>query len=366
MALKSKKQKEVPPNVLGRLIRTFAAVVVLSAFVLGVSFVIKGASEFDIYRFEPLLSRVGVDPSELSKVAGIFDNREGGSGEGSDNETEENFESPDISAASTVRPAGGEENDPSDNTSNSRPGEVEGEEDNKAYLTVSLMSDSHESNDMLAKALEMTAQKKIAQVFYLGDYTDLGIEEALISAKKVMDNSGIKYYSLPGDHDLWKTVGPENFIKVFGKNYQSVTLSGFKFVMLDNSANYTVIDLAQMDWFTKELEDADFVLVPQPLYHSTNNRVMGVVNGEEVKEVRKQALEILALIRESEVKAVIAGDHHSSSTNTDPEKGNLKHIVVGAITKTRAGDGVVNLQTPRFSLLKIYNDDSFELEEVVL
>src|SRR3990167_8157658 len=361
MALKSKKPKEVSsPNIVGLLIRSLAAVVVLSAFVLTVSYVIKGASEFDIYKFEPLLSRIGVDSSEFRKVAGIFDDREeGGESKKSDlkeseNGSKETSGSADISAAYTVRGEDG------------APGEVKAEEDNKPYITVSLMSDSHESNDLLAKALEIASQKNIGQVFYLGDYTDLGVEEALISAKKVMDNSGLKYYSLPGDHDLWKTVGPENFIKVFGKNYQSVTLSGFKFVMLDNSANYTVIDLAQMDWFTKELEDADFVLVPQPLYHSTNNRVMGVVNGEEVKEVRKQALEILALIRESEVKAVIAGDHHSSSTNTDPEKGNLKHIVVGAITKTRAGDGVVNLQTPRFSLLKIYNDDSFELEEVVL
>ena len=360
MALKSKKSKEVSsPNIVGRLIRSLAAVVVLSAFVLTVSYVIKGASEFDIYRFEPLLSRIGIDSSEFSKVAGIFNDREGGGSKKSnlkesENESKETSGSADISAASTVRGEDG------------APGEVKAEEDNKPYITVSLMSDSHESNDLLAKALEIASQKNIGQVFYLGDYTDLGVEEALISAKKVMDNSGLKYYSLPGDHDLWKTVGPENFIKVFGKNYQSVTLGGFKFVLLDNSANYTAIDSAQMDWFTKEVEDADFVLIPQPLYHPTNTRVMGVVNGEEVKELRKQALEILNLIRKSKVKAVIAGDHHGSSTSSDPEKSDLKHIVVGALTKTRAGDGVVNLQTPRFSLLEVYNDDSFEVEEIVL
>ena len=71
-------------------------------------------------------------------------------------------------------------------------------------------------------------------------------------------------------------------------------------------------------------------------------------------------------LRKSKVKAVIAGDHHGSSTSSDPEKSDLKHIVVGALTKTRAGDGVVNLQTPRFSLLEVYNDDSFEVEEIVL
>ena len=359
MALKRKKTKEnSSPSVLGRLIRSFAAIVILSAFVLGVSYIIKSASELDLYKVGPLLSRLGVDSSKISKVAGIFDDREGPTGGDvgdAQNKPEEKVsaenpeEDPSISAASTIR----------DETGTTQEVNAE-EEGNKPYVTISLLSDSHEDNDLLMKALEITSQKDIDYAFFLGDYTDLGVEEALSAAKKVIDDSELKYYSLPGDHDLWKTVGPENFIKVFGKNYQSVTVSGFKFVLLDNSANYTVIDAKQMDWFAKEVEDTDFVLVSQPLYHPTNSRVMGVVNGEEVKEVKEQGLEILELIRNSNVKAVIAGDHHTSSNSADPERSDLKHIVIGALTRER------NLQTPRFSLLNIYNDDSFDMEEVVL
>ena len=69
----------------------------------------------------------------------------------------------------------------------------------------------------MTKAKESNAKA----VFFLGDYTDLGVIDDLIVAKKAMDESKLVYLSLPGDHDLWKSVGPQNFIDVFGKNYFS-------------------------------------------------------------------------------------------------------------------------------------------------
>jgi hypothetical protein len=73
---------------------------------------------------------------------------------------------------------------------------------------------------------------------------------------------------------------------------------------------------------------------------------MGVLDGKTDESVRAQALELLKMIRDSKVKAIISGDLHMSSQNRDPEEPRLMHVVIGAITSER------NLQTPRFALFK--------------
>ena len=227
-------------------------------------------------------------------------------------------------------------------------------------LRVALLADSHGNVDLLNKALVAVKSLEINTVFYLGDLTDLGVENALEEGKKVLDESKLTYYILPGDHDLWKSVGPENFKKVFGETHRQVTINGVNFVLLDNSANYTKIDVSQMAWFEKIGSAADFILLPQPIYHPYIDRVMGVVNGEEVTDLHDQAQYILKLIRNWDTKAVIAADQHTSSQYPDPVRKTLKHIVVGAITDVR------NLQTPRFAVLTMYKDGAYDVEDITL
>jgi hypothetical protein len=87
---------------------------------------------------------------------------------------------------------------------------------------------------------------------------------------------------------------------------------------------------------------------------------------ERQARVLEQRNELLAMIRSSNVLAVIAGDHHKSSEISDSERASLTHHVVGAIT------GVVNeypqsvIQDPRFSILTVYDDRSFQLEDIIL
>ena len=88
-----------------------------------------------------------------------------------------------------------------------------------------------------------------------------------MKAKVIMDESGLLYYSLPGDRDLYESVGPQNFYNVFGKPRLSVTIGDVKVVLLDNSANYSLIDSAIIGQFKEEIKDADFVAISQPLYH---------------------------------------------------------------------------------------------------
>lgn len=327
---------------LSRLFHSLFAVVILAAFVLSLSFFIQKASSVDTGK---VLARLGIPDYLLGDVAGMFTKRLDIVGDSQET-------TPSVATA----------NEKPDILSETSTSVVK--DTNKLSFKVALMADSHEDTELLAQALTESKGEDVAAVFELGDLTNLGVIDALEASKKVLDASGLDYYVLPGDHDLWKSVGPGNFIEVFGKNYRSVKIDGYKFVMLDNSANYTLISDVEMAWFKAELKDADFVLLSQPIYHPKNSIVMGVVKGEEVPDVLAQSKQILDLIQKSNVMAVIAADQHMSSQSVDPVRDSLSHIVVGAITKTH--DGIINLQTPKYAMLSVYEDGSYKVDDVQL
>jgi hypothetical protein len=140
-----------------------------------------------------------------------------------------------------------------------------------------------------------------------------------------------------------------------------VTIGDIKFVMLNNSANYTVIDKDKISQFAEELADADFVLLSQPLFHplaSYGKPVMGLVKGEIVPDVKEQAGDILTLIQDSNVRAVIAADHHSFSRYPDRVDAGLEHVVLGPVTDVRAEQSKTSV-----TFLSVFDDGSYEIEE---
>ena len=321
--------KKTPSKTLSRVKTTFHsvfAVIVLSAFVLGISYFVRELSLLTPTKLaavsQPVLDKLGVSNETAGEVAGDFAKR---------------AEPPAaVEAPKSV------------------------EEEKEALFSIAVFADVHSDLENLRAAVSKTRDLEINTVFLLGDETDLGVPKDLAAVKKVMDDSGLTYYALPGDRDLYDTVGQQAFLDVFGVNYHSVGIGGKKFVLLDNSANFTIVLGNLIDWFVREVADADFVLLSQPLYHPSNDKVMGVVDGEEDAAVRKQALELLDVIRASPVVAVVAGDHHMSSTSPDPVDTQLTHYVVGAITRER------NLQPPRFGVLTIFTDGDYEVKDVVL
>jgi len=339
-------------------LRPFAAVIVLTAFILGITFTVRGLGEMKadtlLVKAKPLLAKVNIDTenNKFGKIATNLLSRIPYTNLGGETATVRE----DITEESTVAASTSAADNPEEtpqvagaSTKSSAP-----------IFKISFMADSHSDYDNLNKALTTTKKLDISTVFFLGDFTKLGVVEDLRTAKKAMDSSEIKYYALAGDHDLWHSVGYDNYYQVFGENKHSVTFDDVKFVFLDNSANYTAITPEIISWFKKEAADADFVVLSQPLYATKLDRYMGKVNGEEVKEVLDQRNELLSFVRNSNIRAVIAADLHTTDTLEDPEKEGLKHILVGALTNE------LNLQTPRFSVFNYYEDGSYEFEDVVL
>ena len=257
-------------------------------------------------------------------------------------------------------------------------------------LRFALVADSHSDNNHLRQALERAKQQGVRLVIGLGDYSQVGTLRELADAKAVFDASGLTYYVLPGDHDLWdardkeKPKATANFEAIFGKPYRSFTESGIQFILVDNSDNYTGLSEEQMTWLKGELKSRrahsassgqvkrveeykrestpalplssspalTFVFLHEPLYHPESQHIMGRVNDG----LKSQVEELLTLFAANNVAHVFAGDIHFFAQFTEP-KHHVTMTTVGAVTQER------NIQTPRFAIVTIHQDGKWEVAD---
>lgn len=228
-----------------------------------------------------------------------------------------------------------------------------------------LVADSHSDNTNLKQAISQANEKfsDLKFIIGLGDYTEVGTVDELKVAKEILDNSSLRYFLIPGDHDLWDCRNKEQpptdcFKEVFGPPYQSFTFEDYVFLLLDNSDNYVGFNASQSDWITKELEKAKgskgiFVFVHTPLYHPSSDHVMGWVQ----KELKAQAGSLLYQLKEAEVAKIFSGDIHFFSEYREPNT-QIPMVTVGAVTIER------NPQAPRYGVVTVYEDGLTKVEDV--
>jgi predicted phosphodiesterase len=345
MGRKKIKDKKVNRNkLLPRIIRSIIAVVLLSALILGITLLVKKISDVDLI--------------DVPGPVGTLINNSLNKSKDSINQLVK-VDNPVSSSSSN----------------------------NKSTLfKACVISEIHQDTTNLSKALEKVTDNDCMLLFVVGDLTNYGDVNTLSSIKTILDNSGIKdYYVIPGDHDLAQSVSLDNFKNVFGYNYHFVEFADVRFLMLDNSANYTPISKELIAWMEENIKRADFVILSQPLYVDGlnppfNSIYMGGTRNppetpllkEKQQIVKDQGIYILNLIRDTNnVKAVIAGEHHRSSVLedpvrkvSDPLKSTLKHYVVGAVTST-VNDYPQNIiQSSRFSVINLYEDKSYSIEDI--
>lgn len=226
-----------------------------------------------------------------------------------------------------------------------------------------LVADSHDANENLKKALTAS---KVEFVIGLGDYTDVGTLDELKAAKKIFDSSGIRYFVTAGDHDLWDSRNKEknplnNFNQVFGPSYQSFSYKNTRFLILDNSDNYLGLGDSQLSWLKEEIDrikiegSSQLILafIHEPLYHPSSTRMMGKVT----ESLMTEAKDITKMLKEAGVKEVFAGDIHYFTRYTEPETG-LAMTTIGALTDER------NAEAPRYVMVSIYDDGTYDVEDV--
>ena len=230
-----------------------------------------------------------------------------------------------------------------------------------------VIADSENDNTNLQKAI---AQAKanypdVSFIVGLGDYTSVGTIEELKKSKIELDSSGLRYFLIPGDHDLWDSrnrslPATSDFTQVFGPNFQSFTFQNYRFLLVDNSDDYQGLGEKQLSWITTELEKAKsdnvsgiLLFIAQPLYHPSSDHVMGKVD----KDLKKQARSLIFQSKDFGVKMIFAGDTHYFSQYTEPES-KLEMMTVGALTLDR------NPQAPRFAVVYVFEDASIKVEDV--
>ncbi len=227
-----------------------------------------------------------------------------------------------------------------------------------------IVADSENDNNDLSKALSQAKDNGAQFILGLGDYTDVGTVNELSTTKKQFDTVGLKYYLIPGDHDLWdsrnRTLSATyDFNQVFGKDYQSFTYQNVHFLLVNNSDNYDGVSPEQLKFIENDLSESNqtnpklnLVFVSTPLYHPSSDHVMGRVDSK----LQSQAAFLTGLFKKDNVAAVFGGDTHFYSDYTEPSR-NLYMVAVGAITAYR------NLQGPRYTMVDVYADGSYNIQD---
>ena len=226
-----------------------------------------------------------------------------------------------------------------------------------------LVTDSHNDNTNLKKAL---TQVPVDFVIGLGDYTEVGSISELEDVKKVFDSVGLRNYLTAGDHDLWDARNNNkpsgiNFTQVLNSSHQSFSYKNTRFLMLDNSDNYTGFGEMQLKWLMEEIsriqvENSSQLILAflhEPLYHPSSTRIMGKVTPSLVDEAKK----VTKLLKGAGVAEVFSGDIHYFTRYIEPET-NMPMTTVGAITADR------NAQSPRFAVVSVFDNGTYEVEDV--
>lgn len=192
-------------------------------------------------------------------------------------------------------------------------------------------------------------------VVITGDLTTLGKKSELLEAKKILDESGLKYYVIPGNHDLWwgSKYKKDVWREVFGESYQSFKIEETKFILVNNGGIEGVEGYGgkkgnQAVWLKKETEECPkiycLVFLHMPLNHPTSLHVMGEGN----TSVAGEAGRIREMLVRKGVKEIFAGHLHFSSSY---ELDGLKTTIVGAVVSER------NFQSPKFLEIEMWDEE---------
>lgn len=226
-------------------------------------------------------------------------------------------------------------------------------------LRMAIFSDIHSDTKNLKKAIELAKSDQIEMLIITGDLTTLGKKDELLTIKNILEKSGLKYFVVPGNHDLWwsNQIKKDVFGEVFGQSFNSFVEDDYKLIFINNGNDLLGVQVikgtkgqSQLDWLEVEISDCPqiycLVFMHEPLNHPYSSHTMG----EADQRIASEAAYLIEKLVQQKVKEVFAGHIHSSYSY---EIAGLKTTIVGALTQER------NLQSPRF--LEIMGEERKEI-----
>jgi len=131
----------------------------------------------------------------------------------------------------------------------------------------------YKNEDYLRQALKKAKERKVDFVVVLGDLTQNGSFQEYSILKNILDESGVRYFVVPGNHDIGSESGEEglrNFRQFFGDTYREVLfplgaqgkIKRARLFLLDTAQwrgnGVTTIGSAQWKWLKEKLGNKGF------------------------------------------------------------------------------------------------------------
>lgn len=223
------------------------------------------------------------------------------------------------------------------------------EETLKGKLKMAVLADIHSDTVELERILEKVKNNQNQLVVVAGDLTIEGKYDELVKVKEELDDSGLNYLVVPGNHEYSRS----NFEKVFGKNYQSFRGEGIKLILIDNGY-WKGLGEEQKKWIENEVLECELMLCLAVMHKPLNNSFSSHVMGENNEVVTEEALWLKNLLVNFGVKRIEAGHLHYASSY---ELEGIRTDIVGAVSRER------NNQSPRYTEIMI-NGDLIEREVI--
>ena len=152
--------------------------------------------------------------------------------------------------------------------------------------------------DLRRTVADINSMDNIAFVVVTGDVTELGTDEELALAKKILDELNVPYYIIPGNHDTgWSESGGLSFSRTFGNDKFHFVSNGVHFIGNASGPYVRMSDghvpRGAVNWMAKELKDID----PREPIIFLNHYPLdnGLDNWYEVIDLLKQKNTLLAL-----------------------------------------------------------------------
>lgn len=253
---------------------------------------------------------------------------------------------------------------------------------NQPLFSFAVIGDPESDIENLNKALVLSKEKQESFVVLVGDLTSTGTVKQLEAVKMALDSSGLKYYVIPGNHDLWygrevciekkkensldTCTNTDTFNEVFENNFSNSISNNHNFLFLDNSDEWLGFGSQQLDWLNnqynnitiQQFNNLAIIFLHIPLYYPGSTYIMG----DKSAMVKSQANDLLNKLCQTKPMAVFYGHlHYAKNYEYSCKNGNkLAMMTVGSVNRNR------NAQLPRFIKVDIFSDQSFKIEEIIL
>ncbi len=186
--------------------------------------------------------------------------------------------------------------------------------------------DPQNNYEVFSKIVE--AAKSVDFMIIAGDLTGSGTEQEFATFSSFMKKGGVKFYAVPGNHDVSKAPAESLFARYVGKPSQSFSHKNCFFVLIDNSS--------PKKGFSREERsrvEEDLLSVRKMRYdhhiavcHVPPGYPYSLLTGEDERSAVASNEEIVPVLVKNGVKELFCGHFHAFRRY---EQNNLKITITG-------------------------------------